>query len=159
MPQFGNKSLSILMTCDLDIQNVMRRAIVHGPDFAVISGRRTTAEQAEKVRLGYSKTMNSKHVADPPHLAKAVDIGPYIAEYKQVIVGTDAQVAELAKLHGISKQAVLARIWKQYGLCAGWILKTAQEYGVQLRWGGDWDRDWNSINNNFEDLGHFELLT
>jgi peptidoglycan LD-endopeptidase CwlK len=159
MPHFGERSLSVLVTCSLPIQNVMRAAIVNGPDFSIVSGRRTTAEQAEKVRLGYSKTMESKHVADPPDLSLAIDIGPYIPEYGEMIIGTTEQVKRLAARHQQSPVAIQMRIWKQYGLLAGWILRVAEEAEVPLRWGGDWDRDWNSIDNNFEDLGHFEEVT
>lgn len=157
MSTFGNHSLGLLITCELEIQNVMRYAILNGPDFGIISGRRTTAEQAEKVKLGYSKTMNSKHVADPPGLSRAIDIGPYIPEYGELIIGTTEQVKRLAERHHQSTTGIQMRIWKQYGLLAGYILRVAEQLDVRLTWGGDWDRDWNSIENNFEDLGHFEL--
>ena len=155
MPRFSDKSISILVTCSLNIQDVMRIAISKGPDFAVISGRRSTGEQAEKVRLGFSKTMRSKHVADPPDLAKAVDIAPYIPDYG-IIIGTTTQLKELSVKHGQSIEGIRMRVWKQYGLLAGYILRISDELGIPLNWGGDWDRDWNSIENNFEDLGHFE---
>jgi len=158
MPQFGRASFDRLATCSPNIQRVMNRAIAYprGPDFGVISARRTVAEQAEKVRLGYSKTMNSAHVADPPALSKAIDIGPYIPEWGELIVGSDAQVKRIAARTGFKEEGVRIRIWKQYGMLAGWILHVAESVGVELIYGGDWDRDWNAIENNFEDLGHFE---
>jgi peptidoglycan L-alanyl-D-glutamate endopeptidase CwlK len=133
----------------------MRVAIAKGPDFAVISGRRSTKEQAEKVRLGYSKTMQSKHVADAPNLSMAIDIGPYIPEYG-LIIGTTDQVKAIAARHKMSELGVQMRIWKQYGFLAGYIMRVAEDMQIPLIWGGDWDRDYNSIENNFEDLGHFE---
>ena len=42
------------------------------PDFAVISGRRTAAEQAELVKAGRSQTMESAHLR-----GLAVDLQPY----------------------------------------------------------------------------------
>lgn len=159
MPAFGNRSIELLVTCSENIQDVMRWAIVKGPDFGVICGRRTVKEQAEKVRLGYSKTMSSKHVADPPFLSKAIDIGPYIAEYGELIIGTTEQVKRIALREKMTETAVQMRIWKQYGLLAGYILRVAEDLEVDFIWGGDWDRDWNAIENNFEDLGHFEEKT
>lgn len=156
MPKLSNKSIERLITCTQNIQDVMRVAIIHGPDFSVISGRRSTEEQAEKVRLGYSKTMYSKHVADEPNLAKAIDIAPYIREWNELIIGTPQQVKAIAEKTGHSPAAVQMRIWKQYGYLAGWVMRVAQDLNVDLVWGGDWDRDWNAIENNFEDLGHFE---
>lgn len=156
MGQLSQAGLELLQTCDEHIQRVMQTAIVLGPDFGVVSGRRTTAQQAEKVRLGYSKTMESKHVADPPALSQAIDIGPYIKEYGELIIGTDEQVKRIAAKHGFKEDGVRMRIWKQYGLLAGWILRIAFDQDTILRWGGDWDRDWNAVENNFEDLGHFE---
>lgn len=156
MPKFSNRSISILITCSQNLQDVARIAIADGPDFAVLSGRRTRAEQAEKVRLGYSKTMESKHVADPPWLSKAMDLGPYIAEWNEIIIGTPEQVHRIAAKTGMKPGAVELRIWKQYGLLAGYIMRVAQQMEVPLVWGGDWDRDWNAIDNGFEDLGHFE---
>jgi peptidoglycan L-alanyl-D-glutamate endopeptidase CwlK len=155
MPKLSSKSISILVTCSQNIQDVMRVAIVKGPDFSVISGRRSKAEQAEKVRLGYSKTMKSKHVADDPELSHAIDIGPYIPDYG-LIIGTSEQVKSIAAKHSMSTIAVQMRIWKQYGLLAGYIMRVAEDMQIPLTWGGDWDRDWNAIENNFEDLGHFE---
>lgn len=57
MPKLSAKSESILETVDERIQAILAIAIENGPDFTVISGRRTPEEQREKVRRGYSKTM------------------------------------------------------------------------------------------------------
>jgi peptidoglycan LD-endopeptidase CwlK len=155
MPILSLKSRNILYTCSLNLQEVIRESIKSGPDFAVISGRRTPEEQAEKVRLGYSKTMNSRHVATPPAQAFAVDIGPYIPGWG-IITGNQSQLEALAKEYNFSIEGIRMRVWKQYGVVAGWILKTANELEIPLIWGGDWDRDWNALENSFEDLGHFE---
>jgi hypothetical protein len=29
--------------------------------------------------------------------------------------------------------------------------------GINLRWGGDWDQDWEVKDNKFDDFPHFEL--
>lgn len=154
MPNFSDRSIKVLITCSQNIQDIMRLTIAKGPDFGVISGRRSTSEQAQKVRLGYSKTMDSRHVADAPNLAHAVDIAPYL--YGELIIGTPEQVKSIAARLKMSTAAVQMRIWKQYGYLAGYVMRIGEELHVPLTWGGDWDRDWNAIENNFEDLGHFE---
>jgi peptidoglycan L-alanyl-D-glutamate endopeptidase CwlK len=39
---------------------------------------------------------------------------------------------------------------------AGVVMTIAKEERVNLRWGGDWDRDTEVSDNIFNDLGHFE---
>ena len=40
---------------------------------------------------------------------------------------------------------------------AGFVRAIALELGVPLRWGGDWDGDWQTRDNHFDDLAHYEL--
>jgi hypothetical protein len=50
--------------------------------------------------------------------------------------------------------------WKdreRFSYFAGVVLGIAQSQGLQLTWGGDWDRDWQLRDNTFDDLLHFEL--
>ena len=39
----------------------------------------------------------------------------------------------------------------------GYVIGIAQQAGVELRWGGDWDGDWCFTDQTFHDLPHFEL--
>jgi peptidoglycan L-alanyl-D-glutamate endopeptidase CwlK len=32
------------------------------------------------------------------------------------------------------------------------------KFGVTVRWGGDWDRDWSLMDNTFNDYPHLELI-
>jgi len=41
---------------------------------------------------------------------------------------------------------------------AGVVMGIASQLGVGLRWGGDWDRDTELEDNQFDDLPHFELF-
>ena len=43
-------------------------------------------------------------------------------------------------------------------LFAGISLGVADAKGIALRWGGDWDRDFQVVDNGFDDLVHFELM-
>ena len=40
---------------------------------------------------------------------------------------------------------------------AGYVMGIAAKMGIKLRWGGDWDRDTQVKDNNFDDLPHFEI--
>ena len=56
------------------IAAIIRDAKGHGYDITIYSSLRTVAEQKEKVRLGYSKTMKSKHLPGWDGLSRAVDL-------------------------------------------------------------------------------------
>ncbi len=43
-------------------------------------------------------------------------------------------------------------------LFAGFVLATAKAMDIDLRWGGDWDRDTEVRDNTFDDLVHFEIV-
>ena len=40
---------------------------------------------------------------------------------------------------------------------AGYVLGIASQMGIKIRWGGDWDMDTQTKDNNFDDLVHFEI--
>ena len=41
---------------------------------------------------------------------------------------------------------------------AGLVFAKADELGIKIRWGGDWDNDKDFKDQSFDDLPHFELL-
>lgn len=53
---------------------IIRDAKSHGYDITIYSSLRTVAEQKEKVRLGYSKTMKSDHLPGWDGLSHAADL-------------------------------------------------------------------------------------
>ena len=42
-------------------------------------------------------------------------------------------------------------------LFAGFVLGIANQMGIHIRWGGDWDCDFEVHDNRFDDFPHFEL--
>tara|TARA_R110000824_G_scaffold400460_1_gene608016 strand:- start:45 stop:443 length:399 start_codon:yes stop_codon:yes gene_type:complete len=126
---YSKNSLSRLETCDQRIQNIFMEASQH-MDITIICGHRNEADQNEAFRSGKSqiKWPNGKHNPKP---SKAVDAAPYPINWK------DRERATLF---------------------AGFVLGLAAAGRVDLRWGGDWDRDWQVADNNFDDLWHFELM-
>lgn len=41
---------------------------------------------------------------------------------------------------------------------AGYVMRVADELGIKLRYGGDWDGDKKTADQSFNDLPHYEIL-
>lgn len=99
-------------------------------DCSVISGVRDMTTQREYVALGVSKTMNSMHLVQPDGYGHALDLAPYPIRWERT---------------------------RSFDLLAGVGIGLAYKMGIPIRWGGDWDRDMDVYDQNFNDLGHFEI--
>jgi peptidoglycan L-alanyl-D-glutamate endopeptidase CwlK len=128
MPSFSEKSCSKLATCDVRLQRVFE-AVVREFDCTILEGHRDQERQDRMVEEGKSQVRwpDGKHNTV---LSMAVDVTPY------PIAWDDRE---------------------RQTLFAGYVLATAKALGVELRWGGDWDRDTEVRDNRFDDLVHFEL--
>ncbi|QGH73244.1 MAG: D-alanyl-D-alanine carboxypeptidase [Podoviridae sp. ctKoA10] len=74
MPKFilGKRSTDNLVGVHPDLVRVVKRALeLSEVDFTVIEGLRTKERQAELLKQGFTKTMNSRHI-----IGQAVDIVP-----------------------------------------------------------------------------------
>lgn len=137
----SERSLKNLVGVKDDLVRVVKRAIEISPvDFAVIEGVRTKARQAELVKKGASKTMNSKHLT-----GDAVDIVPYVG-------------------------GKISWNFDDYYPLAKAMAQAATELGVKVRWGGawttitgksgtpqDWVKAYRAGGGRFLDGPHFEL--
>lgn len=137
----GERSLNNLKGVNDNLVKVVKRAIeISSVDFAVIEGVRTKERQAELVRKGASKTMNSRHLT-----GHAVDIVPVI----------DGKVSW---------------DFNHYYPLAKAMAQAATELGVKVRWGGAWSvitgksgtpQEWvkayRAGGGRFLDGPHFEL--
>ncbi len=130
MPRLSNTSERRLATCHSDLQRVIRAAIERGPDFAVLCGHRTREDQERCCREGRSQLhwARSMHNRQP---SLAVDIAPWPVNWDDP---------------------------NRFRILAGYVLGTAHALGVELRWGGDWDRDFEEHDERFRDLPHYELV-
>lgn len=114
--KLGSKSIAELKDVHPDLVRTVKRAIqLTTQDFRVNDGTRTIEEQRKYVKLGYSKTMKSRHLIQKDGLGYAVDLAPYIAG--KVLFEW-------------------AAIWP----IAVAMAKAAKELGVELTWGAVWDR-------------------
>ena len=129
MPSFSDKSISKLGTCDARLQRVFHE-VVRNFDCTILEGHRDKERQNRMVEEGKSQVLwpDGKHNTVP---SMAVDVTPYP-------VGWDDR--------------------ERQSLFAGYVLATAKAMGVDLRWGGDWDRDTEVRDNTFDDLVHFEIV-
>ena len=131
MPKFSKKSLEKLDTCDERLKKLAFK-VVETFDCVVVFGNRSEADQNKAFAEGKSKLKypNSKHNSLP---SKAIDLAPYI----------NGEIS-----------------WddRQCYYFAGYVMRIADELGVKIRWGGDWNGNRNVKDQKFNDLVHFELL-
>lgn len=121
--RLGKKSLKELQGVKCDLQAVVQRAIqLTTQDFSVHDGLRSLAEQKALVRRGASKTMRSKHLT-----GDAVDLVPYI-------------------------NGKLRWEWDAIYPIAEAVREAANELGVNLIWGGAWDRVFTDLWDDAEDV-------
>ncbi len=133
MPRFGTRSKNNLATCHPDLQWLLNEVIKHY-DCSVICGHRTKEDQNKAYHEGRSKIKwpNGKHNSSP---SMAVDVVPWFST-KPNIRWNDS---------------------KKFYHFAGYVLAVADQLGINLRWGGDWDGDGELHDQTFMDLPHFEL--
>lgn len=159
MPSFGNSSKTRLDTLCLELVEVAHDAI-DIIDFSVIETVRSKPLQDKYFNSGTSSVQwpNSKHnVFEGRPLPEAMDLWPYVKPFG-ALSGHSDQVAEIATDTGRSKQEVREFIYKAFSRLAGVVEACAAKRGYKVRWGGDWDGDYNLIDQKFHDLPHFELI-
>lgn len=128
MRQWTDRSLTNLRGIHPELRRVMDRALREAPfAFIVTEGLRTFARQQELVRIGASKTLNSRHLT-----GHAVDLVPYVD------VDKDGRV-EVEEMYS----------WPLYYKLAPVIKAAADKEDVAIVWGGDWVK--------FRDGPHWEL--
>jgi len=128
VPHFGKTSKKRLKSCDPTLQMVFNEVIKH-VDCSVLEGTRTEETQNKYYAEGKSKFKypSSKHNTFP---SQAVDVTPYPVDWKDR---------------------------ERQTLFAGFVIGIAKGMNIKLRWGGDWDMDWEVNDNKFDDFPHFEV--
>lgn len=133
MRQWGDNSLRVRAQLHPDLVRIVDRILKEVADVSLISGHRGEEEQNELFHDGKStlEFPQSKHNAYP---SMAVDLQPYPFPKEE------------------------KRLWGALGWIAGNALRIAQEEGVTLRWGGDWNRNGDLTDQKFDDLFHLEIV-
>lgn len=118
--RLGNRSKKNLEGVHPDLVKVVKGALeISEVDFAVIEGVRSFDRQVQLFNEGHSKTLNSRHLT-----GHAVDL--------------------MAWVDGSGSWD-----WKYYHLIDKAMKKAADDTGVHIVWGGDWEK--------FPDGPHFQL--
>jgi peptidoglycan L-alanyl-D-glutamate endopeptidase CwlK len=129
MPSLSAVSAARLATCDVRLQALFQAVAAH-VDCLILEGFRDQATQDAAFAAGRSKLRwpHGKHNRQP---SLAVDAAPLPIDW-----------ADRERLH----------------LFAGFVLGLARAQGVAVRWGGDWNGNFQVADNRFDDLVHFELV-
>jgi peptidoglycan L-alanyl-D-glutamate endopeptidase CwlK len=135
MPKFSQESFSKLSTCHMELQTLFYEVVRHF-DCKVLEGHRGEEAQNAAHREGNSKLTwpHSRHNTNP---SMAVDVAPYPVDWKNT---------------------------KRFYWFGGFVMGIAQRLKDEgrmtysVRFGGDWDRDRDIDDQNFNDLVHFELV-
>ena len=128
MPRFGKRSKKNLESCDKRLQDIFNEVIKY-VDCSVLEGHRNEDRQNKLYDEGKTKVKfpNGRHNSSP---SRAVDVTPYPVDWDDR---------------------------ERQTLFAGFVLGIAQSIGIKLRWGGDWDQDFQVQDNRFDDFPHFEI--
>lgn len=128
MRSWDARSLRNLTGVHSELRRVMDRALQDAPfPFIVTEGLRTIERQRELVRIGASKTLNSRHLT-----GHAVDLVPFVD------IDKDGKV-EAEEMYS----------WPLYHTLARVIKAAADKEDVAIVWGGSWVK--------FRDGPHWEL--
>ena len=129
MYKFGPRSIRGLITLDKRLQKVLNEVIKY-VDCSIIEGHRSGERQNKLYDEGKTKVRypDGRHNANP---SRAVDVVPYPIDWDDR---------------------------ERFHLFAGFVLGIAQSMGIKLRWGGDWNMNFEVDDNNFDDFPHFELI-
>lgn len=131
MAKFGKASKHNLRSCDPRLQRILEE-VVKSIDCSVLEGHRGQAAQNSLYYATPRRTQvqwpKSKHNSLP---SMAVDVVPYPVDWDD------------------------AERFKNF---AHFVQGVAVGMGYKVRWGGDWDRDFDLKDNRFNDYPHFEIV-
>lgn len=130
MPSFSKESQDRLSSCHYSLQLICND-IISFYNFTVLCGHRTKEEQNKSFQEGKSKLQfpHSKHNSYP---SLAVDIAPYPINWHDR---------------------------ERFFMLAGMMFACANKHNIKLRWGGNWNGNFISSDQKFDDLPHFEVIT
>ena len=122
------------------LAGVIREAFLRSPvPFAVIEGLRSRERQAQLVKAGASRTMNSRHLT-----GHAVDLWPLDPVTLKPLPSDAAFKAGSPEARAADKA-----LWDGLRAIAATVQDVARAQGVTVTWGGSWA--------GFPDGPHFEI--
>ena len=129
MYKFGSRSRRAMENIDPRLKKVLNEVIKY-VDCSVLEGHRNEERQNKLFKEGRTKVKypNGRHNANP---STAVDVVPYPIDWDDR---------------------------ERFHLFAGFVIGIAKSMEITLRWGGDWNMNFEVDDNNFDDFPHFELI-
>lgn len=129
MSSYSAQSKTKLESTCVELQHTFRIVILDY-DNSILEGHRGQTAQDEYFRTGRSRVQfpNGKHNSVP---SDAVDSAPYPIDWNNR---------------------------ERFVHYAGYVKGVARALGYRVRWGGDWDGDFDLKDQTFMDLVHFEFL-
>ena len=155
MATYGKNSTKEVATCMPVLRRVLNRHILQF-DSSAIEGYRGKTKQNNyfKKKVSKVKWPDSDHNRTP---SRAIDLYPYHNKYKSLTTDKSC-IDHVAKLAKVTPAKAKAFIIQQYHRQAQSMMDAALVEGIELLWGGDWDGDLDTLDQNFNDLGHFALV-
>lgn len=131
MRKFGARSKRVRSQLHPHLQRMCDYILWEICDISLTTGHRTKEEQ-DALYPTYTKVQwpNSQHNHSP---SLAVDLQPYPYPDSELM------------LHS------------QLAYIAGRVIEWGKANGIDIRWGGDWDRDGDLTDTDFRDYFHFEV--
>ncbi|MFH1742796.1 MAG: M15 family peptidase [bacterium] len=132
MPTFGKNSEKHLATCCPLLPPLARR-IVKRFDCSVVYGRRGKKAQDHAFDMGWTskKYPSSLHNVEAPKLSRAIDLVPWPIDWNDI---------------------------RRNYYFSGYVRGIAEEIGIPLRHGSDWDGDYDINDQTLDDPCHFEVV-
>lgn len=111
--RFSKKSLERLVTCDIRLQQIAKKALGYGvKDFSITCGYRSPEDQLKAFKAGNSQIDGIKKKGMHNYMpSKAFDFAPYPLDWND-----EQAFKEVAHL----------------------IIRAANEMGIRIVWGGSW---------------------
>lgn len=140
MPTFSKRSRENLDTCHRDIQRLFIE-VVKIFDCSIDCGHRPESEQDYVFKQGRStkRWPDSTHNEIP---SKGVDAIPFPIIWPDKRNRPNDYVKDLGRFY----------------MFDGYVLGIASQMGIEIISGSDWDRDFNLLDQRFDDLPHFQLI-
>lgn len=151
MPSFGRKSKQEWTTLHWDLKIILDRAI-QIYDFSILQGARPDAEQARLFALGRSKvdgvTKKSNHQVRPDERGNLVSHAVDIAPYKKGLDPFNKSEYSLRRFYFL--MGIIFSVAES--------LYNTGHITHHVRFGIDWDGDFDYSDQSFHDLPHIELV-
>ena len=148
MPRYSKHSSEQLSTATYNLQRLFK-IVVAFYDNTIIQGWRSDAMQARLYKTGASKLIHGKHNEKP---SQAVDSAPYLLRFGVPWPSMPKDWSNKEQVNRYIKNL------NQFYHYAGFVQGVAANEGIEIRWGGDWDRDHDVTDQDFNDLVHFEEI-